>query len=325
LLALFLAQHFHGLGLRSAFVTLYLVPIDALHGLMYYGFGRSIKRALLDFSASTIRGPQDIQVSYIDISVKSGIRTSRIYKPPTTEEKLPVLIWIHGGGFVLGSVASSDGQARRIAKATNMLVVSIGYGLAPEYKFPTQIYDSLASLRWVYEHIEEYGGDKSKIAVSGESAGGNLAAVLALENAKSPHPIPLCAQGLVVPVVAMEVVSSSMSSNRYRYGLSTDSLITYYHLYTTSWEETFDPRVSPLFAPDEDLKKLPPGIILTAEKDILRDQGEAYGNKLRNLGVNITNIRANQTIHIFFARNFDYSQEGLEIFSSTINHFCRGN
>jgi acetyl esterase len=326
LFAIFISQFYQGLGNRSLIVCVITFPLDALHWMLYYDFGRSVYRSVLD-TITKIGGPEDINTFDVEIAAESGPMMSRIYKPSTIDDnqKTPVLVWVHGGGFILGSVSNSDGHVRRISKATNMIVVSVGYGLAPEHKFPTQVYDCVKTLRWVYEHIEEYGGDKSKIAVSGESAGGNLASALMLENAKSPNPVPLCAQGLVVPVVLAEVFSNSMNSYRNGYAISTSSYVTYFQLYSRSWEDCLDPRLSPLIAPKEDLQKLPPGIIITAEKDAMRDQGEAYANKLRSLDINITSFRANGTIHGFFARDLEYSDEAVQLFSETINHFCREN
>jgi len=325
LISFLIKQFYHDVGPKTILPCVVYTPLSFLHWIIYYDFGRSFYRSVVGYASMMTVGPEDINTIDVEIDVASGRKISRIYKPSTINEneKSPVLLWIHGGGFVLGGITYADGHVRRISKETNMIVVSVGYGLAPENKFPIPFYDCFKTLRWVYNHIEEYGGDKTKIAVAGESAGGNLASVVVLENARSPNPVPLCAQGLVVPIVLAEVLSNSMSSNRNGYMLSTDGLVTFLQLYARSWEDMFDTRLSPLLAPLEDLNKLPPGIILTAEKDILRDQGEAYANKLRSANVNITSFRANGTIHGFFARDMDYGQESLEIFSATLNHFCR--
>ena len=224
---------------------------------------------------------------------------ARIYRPDANEgDTLPTVLFIHGGGFVIGSVETHDNQARAICRATQSVVVSLDYRLAPETKWPGAVEDSYAALAWAAEHIGELGGDPDHLAIAGDSAGGNLAAVTALL-ARDAGPA-LCAQLLIYPVVDFDPTHDypSRTDNADGYFLTTDDMLWFAESYVPADADTHDPRLSPLLAPD--LSGLPPAVVLTAEFDPLRDEGEAYAAALEAAGVEVRQHRFDGLIHGFF-------------------------
>ncbi|HTN80747.1 MAG TPA: alpha/beta hydrolase [Acidimicrobiales bacterium] len=211
------------------------------------------------------------------------------------EGALPILIWIHGGGFVIGSAANSEGTARRLANGAGSIVVNVDYPLAPESRFPAQPTACNAVAKWVVEHAAELGGDASRIAVGGDSAGGNLSAIVANNVAG------ICYQLLVYPVVDITMSFPSIKENAEGYLLTKESMDWFMSHYYDEGTDVTQPLLSPLFAGDEVLAKAPPAHVITAEFDPLRDEGEAYAEKLRSLGVPTTNTRYDGQIHGFFS------------------------
>ncbi len=224
---------------------------------------------------------------------------ARIYRPESgAGDALPTVLFIHGGGFVIGSVETHDNQARSICQATRSVVVSLDYRLAPETKWPGAVEDSYAALLWTAEHIGELGGDPDRLAVAGDSAGGNLAAVTALL-ARDSGP-SLCAQLLIYPAVDFdpEHPYPSRIDNAEGYFLTADDMEWFSGNYMPVNADPHDPRLSPLRAPS--LSGLPPAVVLTAEFDPLRDEGEAYAAALAAAGVEVRQHRFDGLIHGFF-------------------------
>ena len=221
----------------------------------------------------------------------------RIYRP-SGEENLPVVMMYHGGGWVIGDLTSVDGQSREVCVGAQVIVVAVDYRLAPEHKFPTAAQDSYAALKWVFENITEYGGDPSRIAVAGDSAGGNLAAVVAQMSRDESGPV-LCFQLLVYPVIdGTRFDTSSYLENAEGFMLTEQSMRWFWDLYASS-DDRKNPYASPIYA--NSLANLPPALILTAEYDVLRDEGEVYGEKLKQAGVDVEIVRYDGFIHGFFA------------------------
>jgi len=216
---------------------------------------------------------------------------------PHGEGPYPVLVWIHGGGWVIGSATESLATANDLAAGAGCVVVSLDYRLAPEHKAPAAVDDCIAATAWVLEHAAEFGGDPGRVAVGGDSAGGNLAALVALEF--GPR---LAAQILVYPATALSLDSPSIEENAEGYLLTKNSMIwfTGHYLEGSSTDAT-DPRVSPARATDEALAATAPALVITAEFDPLRDEGEAYAQRLASLGVQVTARRFDGQIHAFYS------------------------
>jgi acetyl esterase len=230
----------------------------------------------------------------------AGEEPLRIYVPPGPGP-FPVVAWIHGGGFWMGDdLPIWDGMNSRLAAAAGAIVASIGYRLAPEHPFPAAVEDSFAGLSFVAEHAAEWNGDPSRLAVMGESAGGNLAAVMALRARAEGEP-RLVYQVLVVPAVAADDLTESREIFAKGYGL--DAIAQMVDAYLPNRADRSKVWASPLLA--DDFAGLPPALVLTAEFDPLRDEGEAYAEKLRAAGVAVTLQRFDGAIHGFLGSDDD--------------------
>jgi len=219
----------------------------------------------------------------------------RVYTP-TASKRLPGLIYFRGGGFVLGTLDSSDRVCRDLAHLAGRVVVSVDYRLAPEHPFPAPVDDAYASTKYVLEHGDEFGIDEGQVAVGGESAGGNLAAVTALKLRQSGVS-PLTFQLLVYPLVDFNDDSPSMREFADGHFITAD-LLEYFARHYLGMQDRAQHDASPLNA---DLRGLPPAFVLTAECDPLRDQGEAYARRLAEAGVPVTHTRRDGMIHPFFS------------------------
>ncbi len=220
----------------------------------------------------------------------------RIYTPEGVGP-FPILVYFHGGGFVIGNLDMADSICRTLTNGAECVVVSVEYRLAPEHKFPAAIEDGYAATLWVAENAATINGDVSRIAVGGESAGGNLAAVVALMARDRGKP-SLIYQLLIYPVTHHTSLSSE-SRRLYaeNYFLTADSISWYAKQYLPTAEDGNNAYASPLLA--EDLSNLPPALMITAELDPLRDEGEAYSDRLREAGVPVKVSRYEGTIHAF--------------------------
>src|SRR5688572_23579100 len=206
----------------------------------------------------------------------AGEQPLRVYTPPG-DGPFPVVAWVHGGGFWMGDdLPMWDGTCSRLAKAAGAIVASIGYRLAPEHPFPAAVEDSFAGLRYVAAHAGEWRGDASRLAVMGGSAGGNLAAVMALRARDEGGPA-LVHQVLVVPAVTADD-GATESRRLFAAGYGLDGVAQMVAAYLPNPADRARPWASPLLA--ERFDGLPPALILTAEFDPLRDEGERYAEKL---------------------------------------------
>jgi len=220
----------------------------------------------------------------------------RIYTPDG-RAPFPVLVWFHGGGWVLGSLDGSDHTCRELANTAGCIVVSVDYRLAPEHKFPACPDDCDCAYQWVMANAGSFGGDPRRVAVGGDSAGGNLAAVVALRARERGGPPPAF-QLLVYPVTDHDFERPSYVANADGYSLTLVAMRWFWEQYVNSPDEMAHPHAAPLRAAD--LSGLPPALIITAEFDPLRDEGEAYGDRLRQAGVPVTVSRYDGMIHGFF-------------------------
>ncbi|MEM4138947.1 MAG: alpha/beta hydrolase, partial [Sulfolobaceae archaeon] len=222
----------------------------------------------------------------------------RIYYPYEIREgqKLPIVLHFHGGAWILGNLETEDAVSRLLSKSCECIVISVDYRLAPEHKFPSAVTDCFDSVKWAYENADKIRGDKGKIAVFGISAGGNLAAAVSL--LARDKGVKLSAQALVVPFVYLDLASKSMTEYRKGYFLDINLPVDIaIKMYLRDERDLYNPLFSPLIA--ENLANLPPAIVVTAEYDPLRDQGEAYASRLMESGVPTLSIRVNGMIHAF--------------------------
>ena len=208
------------------------------------------------------------------------------------------LVWLHGGGWVIGSIETNDATCRALANEAGCVVVSVGYRLAPEAKFPLPLDDCFAATAWTVEHAEGLGVDASRVAVGGASAGGNLAAAVTLMARERGGPA-LAHQLLVYPVVENDDSSQSFRDNGEGYGLDRTTMRWYWDHYIRDDADASNPLAAPLIA--DDLSGLPTALVITAEYDPLRDGGEAYAGRLREAGVETTCSRYDGMIHGFFS------------------------
>ena len=223
----------------------------------------------------------------------------RIYAPATPDEEpqLPVLVYFHGGGFVIGDIDTHDGPCRALAQGAGCMVVSVDYRLAPENPFPAAPEDCYAATAWVAENAAEIGADPNRVAVGGDSAGGNLAAVVALMSRDRQGPA-LCHQLLVYPVTDYAFDTDSYRENADGYMLTLPMMEWFWNHYLSDPAQGGDELASPLRAAV--LAGLPPATVITAEFDPLRDEGEAYARRLESAGIESRLTRYDGVFHGFF-------------------------
>ncbi|TMB54300.1 MAG: alpha/beta hydrolase [Deltaproteobacteria bacterium] len=220
----------------------------------------------------------------------------RIYAPVGTAP-FPVLVYFHGGGWVIGNLDTHDGICRSLANRVGCLVVSVDYRLAPEHRFPAAPEDCYAATRWLAEHAGSLGGDKGRIAVGGDSAGGNLAAVVALMARDRGGP-KLAFQLLVYPATDTDFETRSYRENSEGYFLTRADMVWFWNHYAPRDEDRRNPYAAPLRAAS--LRGLPPALVITAEFDPLCDDGNAYAARLREDGVPVRLSQQDGLIHGFF-------------------------
>jgi acetyl esterase len=235
------------------------------------------------------------EIDNLKINGPGGELALRVYRP-ARERPLPALLYFFGGGWVLGAIDTADGVSRSLASSSGALVVVPGYRLAPEHPFPAAVDDCYAAVRWVAEHADEIGADPARLAVGGDSAGGNLAAGAALR-ARADGP-GLVGQLLVYPNTDQLADDESMRAADDPFLFNRHSVAWYRQHYLAHPGDAASPLASPLRA--ESLAGLPPALVITAEYDPLRDQGEAYARRLADDGVQVELSRYPGMAHGFF-------------------------
>ncbi len=230
------------------------------------------------------------------VPVPGGTIVVRVFTPRGTAP-MPALVYFHGGGWVTGDVDTHEGICRTLANAAGCVVASADYRCAPEFKYPTAAEDSYAATRWVAENARELGVDPRRLAVGGDSAGGNLAAAVALM-ARDRRGPQVAMQVLVYPVTDCDFTRPSYTENAEGYLLTSESMRFYWDQYAPKEADRTHPYASPMRAVS--LAGLPPALVLTCEFDPLRDEGEAYAAKLAAAGVPVTHTRYPGMIHAFF-------------------------
>ncbi|MFG3108948.1 alpha/beta hydrolase [Streptomyces tendae] len=228
----------------------------------------------------------------------TGSVRARIVKPAGTTDPLPVILYIHGAGWVFGNAHTHDRLVRELAFGADAAVVFPEYDLSPEARYPVAVEQNFAVARWVVEQGATKGLDAARIAVAGDSVGGNMAAALTLM-AKERGGIPLVHQVLFYPVTDASFDTGSYHQFAEGYFLRRDGMQWFWDQYTTNEAERAQITASPLRAATAQLADLPPALVITAEADVLRDEGEAYAGKLRAAGVPVVAVRFQGIIHDF--------------------------
>jgi acetyl esterase len=259
-------------------------------------------------------------VDDLEVGGADGMLPARIYRPSGAIPKGPVVVFFHGGGWVIGSIQSHDNTAGRLAAESGCTVISVEYRLAPEHKFPAPLEDAYAATAWVAEHADELGVDATRLAVAGDSAGGNLAAAVALLARDREGPA-IAYQLLIYPVTELGVQSASRIENGDKPYLLSSRAMDWFEDHYVGGVEGVDWRAAPLRA--EDLSGLPPAFVVTAELDPLRDEGEAYADRLRQAGVKVNVHRAEGMIHGFFGFPIDVAAKVRQVVTDTMRSVLR--
>ncbi len=243
----------------------------------------------------------------------------RAYRPAgaAADAVLPGLVYFHGGGFVIGDLDTHDVLCRQLANASGCRVVSVDYRMGPEHKFPAAVDDCVAVTRWVSQQAGTLGIDRTRLAVGGDSAGGNLAAVVAIV-ARDAGDLPLAFQLLIYPCADFRCGTASHRDNGQGYLLTRDTIDYFYRHYLNTPEEKLDWRASPLLHPD--LSRLPPALVLTAGFDPLRDEGLQYADKLMQAGNRTQYVCFERQIHGFITMGkvLDEANTAVALCASTL-------
>jgi acetyl esterase len=263
------------------------------------------------FAANPVAPAPIYRVEDRHIAGPGGQIKVRIYTPEG-QPPMGVLVYYHGGGWVLGDLESHDNVCRALANGAGCLVVAVEYRLAPEHPFPAPAEDCYAATTWVAENAESFGGDPSRMAVGGDSAGGNLAAAVALMARDRSGP-SIRLQVLFYPVTdcALDTPSQKEFSGD-GFVLSRADMEWFWNHYLEAGADKQNPYACPLRA--KDLSKLPPALIITASHDPLRDEGERFAERLMTAGTKVTCTRYDGVVHGFvsFAETLDQGKKGLQ-------------
>jgi len=236
------------------------------------------------------------RVEELELPGPEGPLAARLYAPEPAVVPPPLLVYFHGGGHVLGDLETHDQPCRFLARELPALVLSVEYRLAPEHRFPAAVEDAAAAFRWAHDAAERLGADPERVAVAGDSAGGNLAAVVCQLAVAEGGPVPDF-QALIYPVIDFSSRRRSYELFGKGFFLTDEEMGWFTDHYLPSAAERDDPRASPILA--EDLSPLPPAHVVTAGFDPLRDEGEAYVERLREAGVRVTHRREADLVHGF--------------------------
>ncbi len=255
------------------------------------------RRFYLERRAVTQPAPRPVaEVRGLAATGPHGAIPLRLYRPAGVASPAPTLVYYHGGGWVMGDLDTHDSLCRDLADAARCAVVAVDYRMGPEHRFPAAVDDVLAATRWLQANAADLGLDAQRFAVGGDSAGGNLAAVVALAWRDAGEPIALKLQLLIYPATDMRAVAPSHSHNGQGYMLTSDT-IAYFRGHYINPDQYADWRASPLLHPN--LAGLPPALVITAGFDPLRDEGLLYANALSAAGGSTQYVCFERQIHGF--------------------------
>ncbi|MFF0095367.1 alpha/beta hydrolase [Streptomyces canus] len=269
---------------------------------LLYELGVEGARKLLDdVQAQPIEKP-DVDEKWITVPAEVGDVRVRILKPVGSSGPLPVILYVHGGGWILGNAGTHDRLVRELTVGVNAALVFVEYDRSPEAKYPVAIEQAYATARWITTEGAGEGIDASRLAVAGDSVGGNMTAALT-HMAKQRGDVAFVHQSLYYPVT--DAAQDTESYRTFAHGphLTAKAMEWFWDAYTTDPAERAQITASPLRATLEDLRDLPPALVVIDENDVLRDEGEAYARKLIQAGVPTTSIRYNASLHDFMMLN----------------------
>ena len=237
------------------------------------------------------------KVSHIAIPSSNGKLNTRVFYPQEDAQHLPVIVYFHGGGWVIADLNVYESSCRALCNAAESVVIAVAYRQSPEAKFPAAVEDAYDSLQYVIKNAARFGGDPLQVVVAGESAGGNLATVSCILAKERGGEQP-AAQVLIYPVTDTSMSQTSYAENQDTQPLHTPMMPWFWKHYLGEESDKENYLVAPLLAPD--VSGLPPAVVVTAEFDPLRDEGEAYATKLKNAGVPVRFKKFDGVVHEFF-------------------------
>src|SRR4051812_44933116 len=259
------------------------------------------RKVLDDVQAAPIE-KRPVDEHWITVSAKVGDVPVRIVRPPGAKGTLPVILYMHGGGWVLGNAGTHDRLVRELAVGTGAAVVFVEYDRAPEAHYPVQIEQGYATAQWIVREGAANQLDPDRIAIAGDSVGGGMTAALALM-ANERGDVRFVQQSMYYPVTDASMDTGSYEQFGEGYFLTADGMAWFWDAYAPDLERRAEPYASPLRASDEQLEGLPPAFLIVDEADVLRDEGEAYAARLRSCGVNVTTVRYDGITHDFMMLN----------------------
>jgi acetyl esterase/lipase len=269
------------------------------HPPFLFNLGPVKGRQVLDQvqSGATVKPAVDIEDTIVPGAASDGVSV-RIVRPQGAPATLPVVVYVHGAGWVFGDALTHDRLIRQIAVGAEAAVVFPNYSRSPEKKYPTALEEIYAVASWVARDGYAHGLDGGRMAIAGDSVGGNMATAVTMMAKERIGPA-IVYQVLFYPVTDAAFDTRSYGEFAEGYHLRRDGMQWFWDQYTTDLSERDEPTASPLRATDEQLSGLPPALVITAEADVLRDEGEAYANRLRDVGVPVTAVRFQGIIHDF--------------------------
>ncbi len=275
------------------------------------------------FSAMTDLFETGPELSRVENLITENNVRLRIYQAERSHEATPAVLYFHGGGWVLGDLGSHDTLCRRLAAESGLIVVSVDYRRAPEHVYPAALEDCLDAAAFITEHCEELGVEGAQLIVAGDSAGGNLAAAVSLRTrdaANDAAPSPIIGQLLIYPALSADFDSESYTKFAEGFGLTRQIMIWFWEQYLGL--QTADQFAAPALA--KSLTGLPPTHVITAEYDILRDEGEAFAERLMAAGVPTTQIRYDGMLHAFmhFTGAIGAGREAVSETAEVLRNFC---
>ncbi|KAB1659616.1 alpha/beta hydrolase [Pseudoclavibacter chungangensis] len=257
------------------------------------------RRILVDLQSGEDVARPEVDEWWVEVDAGEwGVVRTRVIRPAGTSGPLPVLLFLHGAGWVFGDEHTHDRLFRELAVGANSIGVFPVYDRAPEARYPTQLEQNFAVGRWIQEHGAAYDMDTSRVAVAGESVGGCMSTVFALMNAERGG-APLRAECLLYPVTDADFGTPSYERLAEGHYLTRDGMKWFWDAYTPDHSRRSEPFAAPLQASPEELARLPKTLVITAEADVLRDEGEHYAARLREAGVDVTAVRIGGTVHDF--------------------------